>query len=141
MDDPRNIHAAKSPLQKRTYIEGLKTPMPANPTYKKHVEKTTDAVQEAEIISEGLNTVPLRPYTRERRIGLREGVVAIIATVIGGALLYFIIDVSGKVAALQERTESQKQRIESVEKDLKDQNKLIDNLNIEIEVLKRSERK
>jgi hypothetical protein len=139
--DPRKVHAGKTPLQKIAYVETLKAPLPANPTYKKHVEKTTDVVQEPDVISEGPTETPLKPYRREPRIGLRDAIFTILATIIGGALLYFIIEVSRQVAVLQERTEALKHRVDSVENDLKANIKNLQDMNLEIAVLKRTQKR
>jgi|GEM_PF-6188143 len=121
--NPRRVHAGKTPLQKREYVEALKVPMPANPTYKKHVEETTDIVQEPETISGGSTGIHLRPYGREPKISLREIIIGIIVTVFGAALFYFMFNLNSQVAVLQERMESIKRRLDANESDIKSNTK------------------
>jgi len=142
--NPRQVHAGKTPLQKREYIEALKVPMPANPTYKKHIEETTDIVQEPEIISGGSTGMPLRQYERESKIGLREviiGIITIIGTVVGSLLVYYIVELSPQVAVLKEKVESINQRLDAHESDLKSNTRQLLDQKLEIELLKRSRKK
>jgi hypothetical protein len=137
MMDPRKIHAAKTPMQKRAYVEALRVPTPANPTYRKHVEKTTDAVEEAEVTEASATQPSMRRYKRDSHFSLRDTLIGVIATVVGGLLLYFVIDVSRGLAGLEERTAEMNRQMESIRADLRARDAKLQELQVEVQVLGR----
>ncbi len=132
----RKSHVGKSPIERRQYQRLIRSSQAEDPTAEEYESSTSDSVVREEAAKVSKIPPLLKPYKPSLVLPWKDIVIGLFILTIAGVFGYFAMTLNREVGVLSEKIESTKTDYGRMESNYNAVKKDVENIRVDIEIMK-----